>query len=103
MEKEKMSSQEKKSEGLASETEKVITPKASEADRLWQEISSTKVDMFSLPNQTVEMHASPVQVEPSALYVQLKSPAAFPAIDQVLSARYDLEQVDRFIKITRKS
>jgi len=99
MDKDKTTTVDKKMESLKTDS----VSEMSKADSLWQEISQVKIDMFTLPNQTVEMHVSKVDVEPNALYVQLRAAAAFPALESAIGSRYDLEQVDRFLKITKKA
>lgn len=91
----------KAAENLQNETERMLAP-TTEAERTWQEVKDVKVDMFSLPRQTVEMHVKPVDIDPSALYVELNSPAVLPELEKVLSDRFTVEQADRFIKVTRK-
>lgn len=100
---EKLTTSEKKLEGLETDTEKVLTSELTEAQKIWNDISSVKIDIFALSNQTVEMHAKPSPVDPAALYLTLNSAAAYPALDKALGERYDLEQVDRWTKISRKA
>lgn len=72
-----------------------------EADAIWKEIANLKLDIFSLPNQTVSMHAVPETVEPSALYLNLKSTSVLPALETALGKLYTVEVVGRFTKITK--
>lgn len=63
--------------------------KKTEAEKLWLSIKDKKIEIFSLPNQTVEMHCSRAKYHPSnELWLVCKSPAvirsiedAFPDID----------------------
>ena len=91
----------KASDMLQNETERVLAP-PSEADKIWQEIKDAQIQLFSLPRQTVSMHARAVDIEPNALYLELSSPAAFPALDELLGQVFNVEQADRFIKVSRK-
>lgn len=71
------------------------------AAEIWNEIKDKEIDMFALPNQIVAMHAHPVPIEPSNLYVILNSSAALPSLETTLGKKYTVELVDRFVVVSR--
>lgn len=71
------------------------------AAEIWNEIKDKEIDMFALPNQVVSMHAHPVPIEPSKLYVTLNSSAALPSLEVAVGKKYTVELVDRFVTIAR--
>lgn len=68
---------------------------------IWNDIKDKEIDMFALPNQVVSMHAQPIPIEPSKLYVTLNSSAALPSLEVAVGSKYKVELVDRFVTITR--
>src|SRR5208282_4083855 len=48
-------------------------------DVIWSEIQNVALQMFGLPGQIVSMHCTPVPIEPSKLYVSIRSQATLPA------------------------
>lgn len=71
-----------------------------EADKIWLAIKDLSIQMFALPDQTVEMHCAPVTVEPSKLYVVIRSSATLPSLEAAVAPRFQVEQADKFIIIT---
>ncbi len=100
---EKMDASEKKSEMLETDTEKMLTsnPKTN-AQKLWEEIRNKKIEMFSIPNQTVGMHVKPKDLGPDDLYITLNSGAALPALEKALGPDFEVEVIQQYIKISRK-
>jgi len=75
----------------------------SEADVIWDTIKNIEIHLFSLPQQFVHTHATPVTVDPSKLYVTLKASAALPAIEEYVAPfGFTISQVDKFVIIERK-
>jgi|SRR5208282_3210020 len=90
-----------------------------EAQLIWEEIENLTIQMFGLPGQTVGHHCTQVPIEPSHLYVTIRSPAVLPALETTLKEHADkvaavvkrsggvnnsvftLEQADKYIIITR--
>jgi hypothetical protein len=56
--------------------------------------------MFALPNQTIEMHCKPVSVEPTKLYLVVRSTATLPALEAAIAPTYQVEQADKFVIVT---
>lgn len=73
-----------------------------ESDKIWSEVKDVQLDIFALPFQTVSMHASRMVVEPTRLYVTLKSSAVLPALELALGTKFDIVQAEKFIIISRK-
>lgn len=72
-----------------------------EADIIWDQIRNLPIQMFGLPDQIVAMHATPVQVEPSKLYVTIRSSAALPSLEAAVAPAFQVEMVDKWVIIKR--
>jgi hypothetical protein len=68
-------------------TEKNIEKTA--ATKLWDQIKDITLDIFGLPNQTIKDHAKREEgmdnAFPNDIYMVLRSPAAYPAIEEALA------------------
>lgn len=73
------------------------TPKT-EAQLIWDEIQNLTIQMFGLPGQTVSHHCTQVPIEPTHLYVTIRSPAVLPALEVSLK-----EHADNVAAIMRRS
>ena len=73
----------------------------SQADQIWNEIQNLPIQMFGLPGQIVAMHVIPVSVEPSKLYLTIRSSAALPSLEAAIAPKFVVELADRFIIVTR--
>ncbi|MFA5757969.1 MAG: hypothetical protein WC942_01130 [Clostridia bacterium] len=66
------------------ELKTVATP----AETLWNNIKRLPLEIFALPNQTVENHvtreANMEKVYPETIHLTLKSPAVLPALEETL-------------------
>lgn len=75
----------------------------SDADIIWDTVKNIEIHLFSLPKQYLHLHATPVTVDPSKLYVTLKASAALPAIEEYVAPfGFTISQVDKFVVIERK-
>lgn len=72
------------------------------SNMIWNEIENMPLQMFGLPGQTVAMHCTPVPIEPSKLYVSIRSQATLPALETALSDRFIVEMVDKWVAIALK-
>lgn len=79
----------------------VVPPMQSEADKIWNEIKHLPISMFGLPNQFILQHVTPVPVEPSTLYVTIRSTATLPSLEAAIAPAFTVELVDKFIAIRR--
>ena len=72
------------------------------SDVIWDEIQNVALQMFGLPGQIISMHCTPVSIEPSKLYVSIRSQATLPALEAALSERFTVEMVDKWVAIALK-
>lgn len=75
--------------------------KKTNADKIWEEIKDVKVNMFTLPDQTVSMYCSPIAVEPTKLYLSFTVTSVLPALEFALGTSYKVEVVGRFIAVSK--
>jgi hypothetical protein len=75
-------------------------PTMTPAQKMWEEIKNLPIQMFGLPGQTVAMHATPVAIEPSRLYLTIRSSATLPSLEEAIKGRYNVELVDKFVVVT---
>lgn len=71
------------------------------AQVMWNEIKDLPIQMFGLPGQSVAMHANPVWIEPSKLYLTIRSSATLPSLEESIKGRFNVELVDKFVVVTR--
>lgn len=74
----------------------------SEATKIWEEIKDVQLDLFGLPDQTVQKNCTPVPVEDSKLYLLIPVSAAYPALDVALSKNFTIEMVGKWYTVSRK-
>lgn len=72
-----------------------------EAEKIWNEIKDKEIEMFALPNQTVSQHCTPFPVEPSKLYLTIRSSAVLPSLEAACGSGYVVEMADRFVIVKR--
>lgn len=80
----------------------VVPVLTGEAEKIWQEVKNVQLDLFALPNQTIEKYCTPQYVEPSKLYVTVSTGAVGPALEDALVKTYIVEYAGKFIVISRK-
>lgn len=73
-----------------------------ESEKIWDEIKDLPIDMFSLPNQKVSDHVVKKPLPGNKLYVTLNSSAVITALEAAVAGRFDLEQADKYIIISRR-
>lgn len=78
-----------------------VAPVRSEADKTWDEIKNLPIQMFGLPDQYVLQHVTPIPVEPSVLYVTIRSSATLPSLEAAVAPAFVVELVDKFVIIKR--
>ena len=79
-----------------------VRPMLTEADKIWAEIKDKPIEMFGLPDQTVGIHCTPITVEPSKLYVTIRSAATLPSLEAAIAKGFTVELADKFVIVTRK-
>lgn len=72
-----------------------------DADKIWEEIMNLKIEMFALPSQLVWQHCTPVKVEPSRLYLTIRSSATLPSLEFAIGSGYTVSLVDKFVIVER--
>lgn len=76
-------------------------PVRSEADAIWDQIKNLPIQMFGLPDQFVLQHCTPIPVEPSNLYVSIRSTATLPSLEAAIAPAFVVELADKFVIIKR--
>jgi hypothetical protein len=79
----------------------VQPPARSEADKIWAEIQNLPIQMFGLPEQFVFQHCTPIPVEPTSLYVTVRSSATLPSLEAAIAHAFVVELADKFVIIKR--
>lgn len=92
------------------EEEKKPTLPDTEATKLWNRIKELPIEVFALPDQTVEMYCRYVPVDPQKVFVLIKSSAVLPALENSLrmlrlkpNEIWDIEQAPPYTVISVKS
>ncbi|MDD5704268.1 MAG: hypothetical protein PHU23_19720 [Dehalococcoidales bacterium] len=76
-------------------------PVKTEAEKIWDEIKNRPIQMFGLPDQYVFQHATFVTVEPTSLYVTIRSSATLPSLEAAIGPNFTVELADKFVIIKR--
>ena len=85
----------------------VVVPQAppvqvkTEAEKIWEEIQHKPIEMFALQNQFIYQHCTPVAVEPSKLYLTIRSTATLPSLEAAIGTGFTVELADKFVIIAR--
>lgn len=77
-------------------------PQLNEAQKIWEEIKNVQLNMFALPNQTVDMYCKVYPIEPTHCYITVKVSAVLAALEDTLGKVYNFETAGKFVLITRK-
>lgn len=72
-----------------------------ESEKIWEEIKHLPINMFGLPSQFIMQHVTPVTVEPSSLYVTIRSTATLPSLEAAIAPAFTVELADKFVIIKR--
>jgi hypothetical protein len=94
---------------------------AEKTNKLWEKIKDLPMEIFAIPNQTIKDHAKHEDgmddVFPDAVYLTLRSTAAYPALEEALytaaarnqiklakTERFDISQQARYtvVKVVPK-
>jgi len=85
----------------AMEAAKTAASAQTPAQVMWNEIKDLPIQMFGLPGQIVAMHATPIWIEPSKLYLTIRSSATLPSLEESIKGRFNVELIDKFVVVTR--
>lgn len=77
-----------------------VLPKT-EAQKIWDEIKDKPIAMYALPNQIVSQHCAPVTVEPSKLYLTIRSSATLPSLETAIGTKFSVDLADKFVIVAR--
>lgn len=82
-----------------------VTQSKSDAEKIWDEIKNIKLEMFALPNQFVYLYYKPMTVDPNRLYLisLTKATSVLTFLENAVSEKYQIEQIDRFTVLTPKN
>lgn len=78
-----------------------VAMQGTDAGDIWNEIKDLNIEMFALPDQKIHMHARPVAVEPSKLYLLTNSSSVLPSLETAVGKRYTVELADKFVIVAR--
>ena len=78
-------------------------PVQTEAEKIWDQIRNLPIQMFGLPGQVVAMHATPFPIEPTKLYLTIRSSATLPSLETAVGDNFTVEQADRFVIVARRA
>lgn len=70
------------------------------ADRIWLDIKDIRLEIFSLPDQYVNMFCEPIKIEPSRLYLKSSAPALLTALELAVKGKYLVERLERYIRVS---
>ena len=73
-----------------------------EAEVIWEEIQNLSIDIFGLPGQKVSDHCTPQFIEPSKCYLNIRSQAVLPALEETVKKAFNVDRVDKWITVERK-
>lgn len=79
----------------------VVAMTGTEAGVIWDEIKDRNIDMFALPDQKIHMHAAPVSIEPSKLYLVTTSSSVLPSLETAIGKRYTVDLADKYVIVSR--
>lgn len=75
----------------------------SDADKLWEEIKDKPISIYALADQVVAQHCSKINIEPTKLYLTMKSSAVLPSLETALGKKFSVELMDKFIIVKKVS
>ena len=55
------------------------------SDTIWDKISSVELDLFALPQQTLEKHAKRFKVTDNEVHLKIKTSAVLPALEEAVA------------------
>ncbi len=84
---------------MAKEVEKTVSKTNSQ--KIWDEIKNKKIDMFSLPDQSVSMHCTPVWIDPDTLYMTYKASSVINQLEESLGTKYKFSLDGKYISVKK--
>ncbi len=86
------------------EPQKVEKKVRTDSEKLWSSMRNKKIDMFCLPEQTVEMHCENANISPTELYLKPKTPAVLPALEITFpNLEFEATHGNKYILVMKKN
>lgn len=86
--------------------EKIVSENSSEvssaADEIWNDIKNLDINMFALPNQKVNDYCVPIMVEPSKLYLKVKTSSFIRILEDTISNKYNVVFDSAYLTVSKK-
>lgn len=80
----------------------MVNTNLTEADKIWETVKDVKLEMFALPNQTLSMYCVKKEASPDKLFLEYKISSVIPAVEAVLSSKYNVEVQDKYLVLSNK-
>jgi len=77
--------------------------KETEADVIWEEIKNKTLDLYGLPNQTVEGHVKKLAVPGNELLLKMNASAVLPALEAAIAPKFEVEMSENYVIVRRKA
>ena len=76
-----------------------------QAEKIWNEISGVKLDMFALPKQLVSTYYKPLFADPNKLLLVplTKASSALQALETEIGSKYVVELSEKYVVVSLKS
>lgn len=89
----------------------VVEKTKTESDKIWEQLSNLKLDLFGLPNQILANNATRIVGAPDEVLLKLKVSAVLPALEQALvldgngkplpNPKFKILEMENYISIKR--
>jgi hypothetical protein len=75
--------------------------KTTEAGKIWEEIKSKPLAMFSLPSQKVSDYCQPAKIDKNRCFLVHRAAAVIPSLEAAIGTDYSIETADKYIIVSR--
>jgi hypothetical protein len=75
--------------------------KTTEAGKIWEEIKSKPLAMFSLPSQIVSDYCQPAKIDKNRCFLIHRAAAVIPSLEAAIGAGFTVETADKYIIVSR--
>lgn len=82
--------------------EEAVKAPPTDSDLIWQEIKNLPIEMFALPDQFVGQYCTPVPVDPTRLYLLLRTSAVLPSLEESVKKNFTVEMADKWAIVSRR-
>ena len=80
---------------------KTVTAEAYSGDWMWEKLKNVELDLYALPDQTLEKTAQRVNLAPDKLHLKTKAPALLSALDSAATKAFKLPK-GKLLNITQQ-